>query len=224
MRFFRRSAIFLKQQNWFAYLIEVCIVVLGVYIAYQLTIWNEATKARAANRVMLENLYNENSINIHELGRLNTYRKSIVGSTDKLLRLLDKDQPIAEDTLAYAVFAILRTSIPVVVTNVLDEYLRNHSTDYPQLNIELYKLRGYYNDLINVGNIHWSKKDTNYYSFLNSSFDFNRQRVISFQSIKSLSFKNNIYFLLDSEQEFTRLHNQAYFQGVKVKQMIDVLK
>jgi hypothetical protein len=224
MRFLRRSANLLKRQNWFAYLIEVCIVVLSVYIAYQLTVWNENTKSKVVKRIMLENLYSENNINIHELGGLNDYRNDIVVSTNRLLNQLNNGESVPEDTLANLVFGIVRTSIPVVVTNVLDEYLRNNSTDHPQLNIELYKLRGSYNDFMYHSNFHFNSKQEYYYRYLGSSIDFTRGEVVSYEKIKTLEFKNNIYWLLDNEREFTRLHKQAYIQAVKVKQMINVLK
>jgi hypothetical protein len=92
-----------------------------VYIAYQLTVWNENTKSKVVKRIMLENLYSENNINIHELGGLNDYRNDIVVSTNRLLNQLNNSESVPEDTLANLVFGIVRTSIPVVVTNVLDE-------------------------------------------------------------------------------------------------------
>ncbi len=224
MRFLRRANRVIKQQNWFAYVVELGIVITGVYIAYQLTVWNEKGKTYAASLVMLQNLYSENSINLRELGNLNTYRKEIVASTNHLLYVLNKNTPVSEDSLTEAVLAIQRMSTPIIVTNVLDEYLRNNSSTYPKLNIELYKLRGYYNDLQSISTIHWDKKEQSYYNYLNSSIDFTKQEVSDFRNIRSLSFKNNIYYLLDSEREFTRLHNQAYMQVLKVKQMIDALK
>lgn len=50
---FRRA---IREQNWFAVVLEVCIVVLGVVIGFQVTAWGQARGDRAQEQVYLRQL------------------------------------------------------------------------------------------------------------------------------------------------------------------------
>lgn len=225
MQFFlRNSAKILRTQDWFAYFVEVIIVVLSVVIAYQLTVWNENNKTKAANRVLLNNLQYENDLNVTSLGQLNTYRKQIETSTRKLYFILDHRNNSAPDSLERYVFELLKIAIPTIQSNILDEHLRNNASDYPALTKELYILKGYYDALTAHGTYHFNLKQKKYYNYLTNTVDFGNQTIVELNSIKSLSFKNNIVLLLNSENQLSILHSQAYKQASKVQQMIKTIK
>lgn len=49
----------IKEQNWFAVILEVIMVILGVTLAFQINSWNENRKDRIAEEHILNGLYHE---------------------------------------------------------------------------------------------------------------------------------------------------------------------
>ena len=49
----------LKEQNWFAVILEVFIVIMGVTLAYQINLWNENRKDHRATVHILQGLTEE---------------------------------------------------------------------------------------------------------------------------------------------------------------------
>ena len=60
----RRLAEGIKNQDWFVVMVEIMIVVVGIFIGLQVDDWNEDRKERAEEQNILENLRNEVSNNI----------------------------------------------------------------------------------------------------------------------------------------------------------------
>ena len=52
----RRLATAMREQNWFTVMLEILIVVIGIYVGLQVDGWNEARKDKAKERVYLERL------------------------------------------------------------------------------------------------------------------------------------------------------------------------
>ena len=52
----RRLATAMREQNWFTVVLEILIVVIGIYVGLQVDGWNEARKDKAKERVYLERL------------------------------------------------------------------------------------------------------------------------------------------------------------------------
>ena len=46
----------IKEQNWFAVLLDFFIVVLGILLAFQVTNWNEERKAKFAEQAVINQL------------------------------------------------------------------------------------------------------------------------------------------------------------------------
>lgn len=55
----RRLAVALAQQNWFVVIIEVFVVVVGIFIGLQVDDWNEARKDRIDERTYLQQLHTD---------------------------------------------------------------------------------------------------------------------------------------------------------------------
>ena len=49
----------IREQNWFAVVVEFLIVIAGVVIGFQISAWNEAKRDRAYERSLLESLHQE---------------------------------------------------------------------------------------------------------------------------------------------------------------------
>jgi hypothetical protein len=73
----RRISENLRSQNWFAVIVELFIVVIGVFMGLQVQDWNEVRKERIEERELLGRLYEET------LGLLETQRQELAGLRER---------------------------------------------------------------------------------------------------------------------------------------------
>jgi len=55
------------QENWFAVTVEIIVVVLGIFLGFQLTDWDQDRKDRAEERLYLERLHDDMVTQINEM-------------------------------------------------------------------------------------------------------------------------------------------------------------
>lgn len=66
----RRLAEAIAEQNWFTVVLEVLIVVAGIFVGLQVDGWNEARKDRALEREYLIRLHQDIQADIDNFGEL----------------------------------------------------------------------------------------------------------------------------------------------------------
>lgn len=101
-----------REQNWFAVALEVCIVVLGVVIGFQVNAWGNERAARAQEREMLRGLRAELAANVDLLDRVADEHRQTIAQARRVLAWTGPDPadvpPVVLDTLVTA----LITEIP----------------------------------------------------------------------------------------------------------------
>ncbi len=63
----RNLAEALREQNWFTVVLEVLIVVVGIFIGLQVDAWNEVRKDRLSEHRYLERMYDELALDIESI-------------------------------------------------------------------------------------------------------------------------------------------------------------
>jgi len=90
----RRVSIHIREQNWFAVVIDFVIVVVGVFIGIQAANWNEVQEDRRLGRDYTERLITDLEDDLAVSATLFSYYKQVlenVEETDKLLRAPNPD-------------------------------------------------------------------------------------------------------------------------------------
>jgi hypothetical protein len=133
----------LREQNWFAVVLEICIVVLGVVIGFQVTAWGQDRAHRAQEQIYLHQL----AADLRETERLATDADSVMAPREREASLIlrafytaERPQP---DSLHkwLAEYGMIRHARPVVGTAealvatgdlslVRDDSLRSAITGY----------------------------------------------------------------------------------------------
>ena len=90
MRLFKFS----KLNKASSYLIELLIVVVGVSIAFQLNVWNDARKEKDVERQLLENFASENRFNLLESDSSSIDKKKSVIHGIAFINLLGRRMPV----------------------------------------------------------------------------------------------------------------------------------
>lgn len=90
-----RLSVAVRQQNWFAVALEVCIVVLGVFIGFQVTNWNESRKERTRETVYLEGIAEDLRGDIAEMDEIVHVAEARMSALGVLLEQADGWRPPA---------------------------------------------------------------------------------------------------------------------------------
>lgn len=112
----RRLAEAIAGQNWFIVLIEVLVVVVGIFIGLQVDDWNQVRKDRAEERVYLEELLEDFEANRAALTQSTSSFEEIITAMTALLEQSAMDKPdwsVDELNAAFRNIHRMPTFIPV---------------------------------------------------------------------------------------------------------------
>ena len=121
------------QAEWYKYLIEVLVLIIGIYGAFALEEWREVRKDEQSERTLLKNIQEDILLDTLDLYYNLDFHKRFLDNELKLLAFLksELDQPaediIYSDVLGYPIMAVIHTSS--------FENLKNNDLDLLQNNV-----------------------------------------------------------------------------------------
>ena len=211
----------IKKKDFFSYLMEVFIVIFGITIAYQLNVFYEDQKDLKLEKAAIEKLHKENLSNITEFQSLLENRFKIEEDTRQLARILFSGGNLTGNGLSQYLFDINRTYKPYIQLEGMNFYLNSNYTDKnTDLKNELISLKNLYVELKDVVAKYILMKEKYYSEFLVSEVDFGEERILSFERIKSVEFKNLVVSILSHEIDLNSLFETAYQKSVDIDVLI----
>jgi len=119
----RNLAEALRAQNWFTVVLEILIVVVGIFIGLQVDAWNEVRKDRLSEHRYLERIYDELALDIESIERSIMIAKSRRDMGKLLLRALDDSEVVRADPSAFirAIQQASYTFSPTISDHTFDE-------------------------------------------------------------------------------------------------------
>jgi hypothetical protein len=142
--FLGRLAQAVREQNWFAVVLEVCIVIVGVVIGFQVTAWGQSRADRAQEQVYLHQLVADLDETLRVIAQEDSVREAV--ATPALLAVLGSwgsGTPLPADSIVRISRQILtaRTLLPTTgtaealvatgdLTLIRNDSLRNAITAY----------------------------------------------------------------------------------------------
>jgi hypothetical protein len=119
----RNLADALRNQNWFTVVLEVLIVVVGIFIGLQVDGWNEARKDRVSEHRYLERIYDELALDIESIEQSIRIAKSRREMGQLLLRALDDSEVVRADPHEFmrAIQQASYTFSPTINDHTFDE-------------------------------------------------------------------------------------------------------
>ena len=76
-------------QKWPEYLLEILVIVIGIYGAFALEEWNENSKNRRYKQLMVQNIEKEFEINSIQLNNILAYDRQSISACEELLDLIN---------------------------------------------------------------------------------------------------------------------------------------
>lgn len=115
----------IREQNWFAVVLEVCIVVLGVVIGFQITAWGNDRAAQAEERVYLRQLAAELDATARRLESSIGAMRNSMGVSSKLLTAFNEPERADPDSVALWLTTIVQTNRPGLALGVARALVNN---------------------------------------------------------------------------------------------------
>ena len=119
----RNLAEALREQNWFTVVLEVLIVVVGIFIGLQVDGWNETRKDRLSEHRYLERIHDELALDIESIEQSIKVAKSRREMGQLLLRALEDPEVVRADPFVFlrAIEQASYTLSPTINDHTFDE-------------------------------------------------------------------------------------------------------
>ncbi len=204
------------------YLIEIFIVIFGITVAYQLNVYYEDKKDLKLEISAIEKLHTENESNINQFESLIEDRFELAENTTELARILFSGGNLEDDGISHYLFDINKVFKPIIQFEGMNFYLNtNYTNKNSDLKNELISLKNYYLELRDLIQNYVRMKEKYYSEFLVSEVDFGEERILKFDKIKSVEFKNLVVNLLSNENDLNTLFATAYEKALDVDLLIE---
>lgn len=200
---------------------EIILVVIGILIALGINNWNENRINSESEYVLLQKLKEENSINIESMKSDIDYRNElpdILRNFNSFLKI--EDLETNNDSLQYYLSDIFSSTAYSFTQSNLINYINLYNSKFSELNKELSTLQSYQKDIQLISEKGIDIKIQNLFQVLKKDVDFNSLEISSYETLKSLEFRNDIIIILSVEKEVTTQFNRTLKQMQKVDSLI----
>lgn len=93
----RRISLHLQQQNWLAVLLDLLVVVAGIFIALQVSQWHNQGEERVQRVYLLEKLASDITLTLQDYKDYKQHYAADIANYERLITILT-EQPAAENT------------------------------------------------------------------------------------------------------------------------------
>lgn len=212
----------LQRRDIFTYLMEVVLIIFGITVAYQLNVYYEGQKDLQLEKAALEKVHRENETNMENFYSIVVDRNQLQEDTRELARILFSGGLLEDDNISTYLFNINRTYKPLIQLEAINFYLNtNYTNRNSDIKSQLITLKSKYLELREVVEYYVRMKEKYYSEFLVSDVDFGEERIITYDKIKSVEFKNLVINLLANEQELNRLFEDTFKLALDLDEMIE---
>lgn len=227
---FRRLRKAIVRQDWFAVLLELLIVILGITIAYQLNVYqqniaeeNKIRQQQEARQKELTELkgalWRENQLNLQNLQLVEPRRRREPDEISQLIHLVREKAPI--DSINRYAPSVLSTQYLSINDSYLNYYVESVDGQQDSLVNALIKLQNHISDL----RLMWNETVLPYRMKLLSddlinNVDLEEGRFISAELINSQTVVNKLMLLQAVENENRSIFLQTYYQAQVVDSLL----
>ena len=195
-----------------SYLMELLIVVVGVSIAFQLSVWNDTRKSNEIENHLLQNFIAENRLNQAEIDSTFSNMEHTIKANPELIELLKKEQPDL-DSIRLKLASLYNISWPDIATTHLNNYLEFESAITP-LKEQMLVLITQNLSIEELSNVYIEQKQQKYFDYLSDVVDMTDElKLLNEDKLLEVKFRNNLLIIY-----FYEISLMETFKKIKVSQ------
>ena len=221
----------IRSQDWFAFFIELIIVVLGITIAYQLNIYQQNSANKKIEKALLEKLRIENQQNLTEIENIAETAFNMPNNLNRYLKMLDKlaldqleESSLNKDSLAVYFNSVVSSYGFPIKDQYLITYLNKSSEiGNGDLAPELLKLQSLYNNILFFRSTLLDYRVNHIWSYTDQAYDRDTQ-IYNLEYQTDNTFRMRLFKLANIEAEQTSFLKETITQIRKIDKMLDAYK
>jgi len=199
---------------------EIVLLVIGILLALQIDNWNEKRKNAAMNRIMLQQLQEENRTNIAGLMEDKALQDTIVTTMTDFMDFLRQDVvPLDSLQLRIYLASLANSTSYTFSENYLLSYINANQQEQTELSRQLSELHSNQTDLHYISEKGLENRLENFFQYLEETVDFYDLSITDYTIFSTLKFRNRIALIRALEVE----KNRQYFRTLRQEQKVDSL-
>ena len=199
---------------------ELLIVVVGVSIAFQLSVWNDERKGREVENHLLQSFVTENRFNQAEIDSTISEMKYTLKVNPELIELLKSDKADI-DSIRLIMGSLYTISWPDLTSTHLNNYLEFESAISP-LKEEMLVLKTHYNSVEELLSVYIDQKQRKYFDYLSDVVDMtDGLKVINKEKLYDIKFRNNLLIIYSYERSLINTYEKIQLRQKKISELIE---
>lgn len=212
-----KSSIYKKAGS---YIMELIIVVVGVSIAFQLSVWNDTRKSNEIENHLLQSFVNENQLNQAEIDSTVSNMEYTLKANPELIEML-KDDNADIDSIRLIMASLYSISWPDITSTHLNNYLEFESAISP-LKEEMLVLKTYYNSIEELLNVYIDQKQQKYFDYLSDVVDMtDGLKLLNEEKLRDIQFRNNLLIIFFYERSLMNTYEKIKLSQKKIAELIE---
>ena len=203
-----------------SYLMELIIVIVGVSIAFQLSLWNDTRRSNEIENHLLQSFVNENQLNQAEIDSTVSNIEYTLKANPKLIEML-KDDMADIDSIRLIIASLYSISWPEITSAHLNNYLEFESAISP-LKEEMLVLKTHYNSVEELLNVYIDQKQQKYFDYLSDVVDMtDGLKLLNEEKLRDIQFRNNLLIIFIYETSLMNTYEKIQLSQKKITVLID---
>ena len=203
-----------------SYLMELIIVIVGVSIAFQLSLWNDTRRSNEIENHLLQSFVNENQLNQAEIDSTVSNIEYTLKANPKLIEML-KDDMADIDSIRLIMASLYSISWPEITSAHLNNYLEFESAISP-LKEEMLVLKTHYNSVEELLNVYIDQKQQKYFDYLSDVVDMtDGLKLLNEEKLRDIQFRNNLLIIFIYETSLMNTYEKIQLSQKKITVLID---
>ena len=199
---------------------ELLIVVVGVSIAFQLSVWNDKRKSKELENHLLQSFITENRLNQAEIDSTFLNVEHAIKANPELIELLKNNQPDL-DSIRIKLASLYSISWPDIASTHLNNYLEFESAISP-LKEQMLVLKTQYLSVEELLDVYIEQKQQKYFDYLSDVVDMtDGLKLLNEEKLLEVKFRNNLLIIYFYETSLMETFKKIKISQKKVTELIE---
>ena len=198
---------------------ELLIVVVGVSIAFQLSVWNDISKSNEIENHLLQNFITENRLNQAEIDSTVSTMEYTLKTNPELIEMLKNEQADI-DSIRLIMAGLYSISWPDLSSTHLNNYLEFESAISP-LKEEMLVLKTHFISVEQLLNVYIDQKQRKYFDYLSDVLDMtDGLRLVNKEKLHDIKFRNNLLIIYFYERSLMDTYEKIQLSQKNIAELI----
>jgi len=135
-----------KDQNWFAVLLDLLIVVFGVFIGIQVANWNQELVGERQSKVLIQRLIGDLKLDLEVVDHLLNYQQIVKSYAETAIDGFNEVETVVDEQFVISAYQASQVNLPTSYRGTFTEMINTGTINLVKNNQIKTKIMSYYSD------------------------------------------------------------------------------